>query len=102
MHCVKSICIRSYSGPHFFPHFPALGLNTERYAVSLCIQSECGKILEKADQNNSEYGHILRSGIVEGYFVIRLFSLLKLFNNKDNKYRNIYFFAFCEKSCNDF
>ena len=35
--CVKSVLIRSYSGPYF----PALGLNT--------------------DQNNSEYGHILGS-----------------------------------------
>ena len=36
-HCVKSVGIRSYSGPYF----PAFGLN--------------------ADQNNSEYGHFLRS-----------------------------------------
>ena len=35
--CVKHVRIRSYSGPHF----PAFGLNT--------------------DQNNSEYGHFLRS-----------------------------------------
>ena len=26
------------------PCFPAFELNTERYSVSLCIQSECGKI----------------------------------------------------------
>ena len=32
-HCAKSVHIRSYSGPHF----PAFGLNTERYGVSLCI-----------------------------------------------------------------
>ena len=38
LHCMKSVCIRSYSGPYF----PAFGLNT--------------------DQNNSEYGHFLRSG----------------------------------------
>ena len=31
----------------FFPHFPAFGLNTERYAVFLCIQSECGIMREK-------------------------------------------------------
>ena len=34
----------------FFPHFPAFGLNTERYKVydvSLRIQSKCGKIQEK-------------------------------------------------------
>ena len=34
-HCVKRVRIRSYSGPHF----PALRLNTERYSVSLRIQS---------------------------------------------------------------
>ena len=28
--CVKNVCIRSYSGPHF----PAFGLNAERYEVS--------------------------------------------------------------------
>ena len=27
--------------------FPALGLNTERYEVSVRIQSECGKMQEK-------------------------------------------------------
>ena len=37
-HCVKSVRIRSYSGPCF----PAFGLNT--------------------DQNNSEFGHFLRRG----------------------------------------
>ena len=39
-HCVKSIFIRSFSGP-YFPTFPP---NTEGYSVSLRIQSECGKI----------------------------------------------------------
>ena len=34
-HCVKSVRIRSYSGPHF----PAFRLNTGRYGVSLRIQS---------------------------------------------------------------
>ena len=32
-HCAKSVHIQSYSGPRF----PAFGLNTERYSVSLCI-----------------------------------------------------------------
>ena len=31
----------------FFLHFPAFGLNTERYGVSLRIQSEYGKMWEK-------------------------------------------------------
>ena len=34
----KNVGIRSYSGPHFH----AFGLNTERYSVSLFIQSEIG------------------------------------------------------------
>ena len=37
--CVKSARIRSYSGPHF----PAFGLNTERYGISLHIKSKWGK-----------------------------------------------------------
>ena len=45
-HCVKSVPIRSYSGPYF----PAFGLNT--YSVQM---------RENADQNNSKYGHFLRS-----------------------------------------
>ena len=54
LYCVKSIRIWSFSGPYF----PAFGLNTEIYSVTLRIQSKCGKIM---DQKNSEYGHLLRS-----------------------------------------
>ena len=46
-HCVKRICIRSYSGPYF----PAFGLNTERNGVSLRIQSECEKIRTRITPN---------------------------------------------------
>ena len=45
--CVKSLLIWSYSGPHF----PAFGLNTERWGVFLGIQSVCGKILTRITQN---------------------------------------------------
>ena len=48
---VKSVRIRSYSGPHF----PAFGLNTERYGVSLCIDSECGKIRTRIDPNTDTF-----------------------------------------------
>ena len=37
--CVKPDHIRSFSNPYF----PAFELNTERYSVFLCIQSEYGK-----------------------------------------------------------
>ena len=40
LHCVKSVRIRSYSGPHF----PAFGLNTERCVEYLSVQSKCGKM----------------------------------------------------------
>ena len=39
-HCMKSVRIQNVSGLYF----PAFGLNTERYSVSLGIQSEFGKI----------------------------------------------------------
>ena len=39
LHCVKSVRIRSFSGPYF----PAFRLNTERHGLSFRIQSECGK-----------------------------------------------------------
>ena len=38
-HCVKSVCIRSYSDPHF----PVFGLNMERSSVSLRISPNAGK-----------------------------------------------------------
>ena len=48
-HCVKSVRIRSFSGLYF----SAFRLNTERYGVSLSIQSECWKY----GPENSKYGH---------------------------------------------
>ena len=51
MHCVKRLRIRSYSGPHF----PAFGLNTERYVISLRIQSKCGKSLTRITPNTDTF-----------------------------------------------
>ena len=45
-------------GDFFGPYFLAFGLNTERYEVSLRIQSECGKIRTR---KNSVFGHISHS-----------------------------------------
>ena len=42
------------------PCLPAFGLNTERYEVSLRIQSKCGKIQTR---NYSVFGQFSRSGI---------------------------------------
>ena len=37
------------------PYFPVLGLNTERYGVFLCIQSECGKIRTRKTPNKNTF-----------------------------------------------
>ena len=50
-HCMKSAHVRNY----FRPHFPTFGLNTERYWVSLRIQSECGKIRTRRTPNTDTF-----------------------------------------------
>ena len=50
-HCVKSVRIRSYSALHF----PAFGLNMERYSASLCMQSQCGKIRTRITQSTDTF-----------------------------------------------
>ena len=50
--CVlENVRIRSYSGPYF----PAFELNTERYSVSLRIQSEWGKIRTRTTPNTDTF-----------------------------------------------
>ena len=46
-HCLKNNRIRSFCGPYF----PAFGLNTERYGVSLRMQSKCGEIQTRKAPN---------------------------------------------------
>ena len=50
-HCVKSVRIRSYSGPYF----TVFGLNTERYGVFFRIQSEYGKIRTRITPNTDTF-----------------------------------------------
>ena len=47
----QSVRIRSYSGPDF----PATGVNTERYKVSLGIMSKCGKMRTRISPNTGTY-----------------------------------------------
>ena len=49
--CVKSAHIRSYSSPYF----PAFVLNTERYFLSLRIQSECEKMRNRKTPNTDNF-----------------------------------------------
>ena len=55
-HCKKSLRIWSYSGPYS----PAFWLTTERYSVSLCIQSECGKIRTTITPNTETFHELTR------------------------------------------
>ena len=50
-HCAKSVRIWSHSGPNF----PAFGLNTERYVISLLIQSECRKMQTRITRNSETF-----------------------------------------------
>ena len=59
-YCVKNVRIQSYSGPHF----PVFGLNTE----ILRISPYSVRKRENTDQNNSEYGHFLRSVPCRGIY----------------------------------
>ena len=61
IHCVKGVRIRSFSSPHF----PAFGLNTERYFVSLRIQSECRKIRTRRTPNTDTFKVVIIIGITE-------------------------------------
>ena len=81
-HCVKSARIRSYSGPHF----PAFGMNTERYGLSLPIQSECGKIRTRKTRNTDTFHAVycvtssaalpILSGIISGFIPVNLKELV--------------------------
>ena len=47
------------------PYFPAFGLNTKRYFVSLRIQSECGKIRTRKNSVFRHFSHSVGSAIQE-------------------------------------
>ena len=49
MHCVKGVRIRIYYSP------PASGLNTERYSLSLRIQSKCGEMRTRITPNTDTF-----------------------------------------------
>ena len=69
-YCEKTVRIRKLSGPHF----PASGLNTERYGVSLRIQSECGKMRAKKILNTDTFHAVC--------FYVISFSILQIHVSK--------------------
>ena len=75
------------------PYFPAFGLNTERYSVSLRIQSEYGKIRTR---KNSVFGHFPHSACfghkIEFSFNYKNLLLLKKQNQYAQKINRVKFF----------
>ena len=55
IHCVKSVRIRSCSGPHF----SAFELNTEKYSVTLGIHSEYGEVRTKITPNTDTFHAVI-------------------------------------------
>ena len=53
---MKSVRIRSFSSPYF----PTFGLNTERYSISLRIQSECRKIRIRKNSVSGQFSRSVR------------------------------------------
>ena len=71
---VKSVRIWSYSGPCF----PAFGLNTERYSLSLRIQSECGKIQTRITPNTDTF-YAVKTIFIKNKRALNLPLILTLF-----------------------
>ena len=92
-HCAKNIYIRSYSGPYF----PSFGLNTERYSVSLRIQSECGKIWTRITPNTDTfyavYFSYLHKNVAEAYSEPSRTSKMQLFAKIVNGFQPLIIFA---------
>ena len=69
-------CVKSAQS---IQYFPAFGLNTKRYFVSLRIQSEWGKIRTR---ENSVFGHFSRSVFNRNIFTSQFLCTLFLFQSQ--------------------
>ena len=84
--CVKSVRIRSFC----IPYFSAFRLNTERYGVSLRIQSKYGKMPIRKAPNTDTFHAVHGIWYVESaryYYYYKLNNLKNIqISNKSNKY----------------
>ena len=86
--CMKSVRIQSLSGSYF----SAFGLNTERYGVSVCIQSKCGnKRSRKTPSTDTSYADFFFWMNAIHYYNLIYISKKNVDENKMiRKYVNIY------------
>ena len=97
-HCVKNVRIWSYSRSYF----PAFGLNTERYGVSLHIQSECEKIRTRKSPNTDTFHAVtvvkfILNKMNSKWMFFRRFSVLPLSLERSLKLRycrTVYYLQF--------
>ena len=86
--CMKSVRIQSLS----CSYFSAFGLNTERYGVSVCIQSKCGnKRSRKTPNTDTSYADFFSWMNAIHYYNLIYISKKDVDENKTiRKYVNIY------------
>ena len=84
LHCVKNVRIWSFPGPHF----PAFGLNTERYEVSLRIQSECEKIRTRKTPNTDPFYTVLNITYIFEELLLAAFVILSLTCETQSQIKN--------------
>ena len=86
----------SKNGVFSGPYFPSFGLKTERYEVSLRIQSECGKIRTR---KNSVFGYFSQNSdcnLLREYFWNSFLQELRNFNIKTSIQISLFLlFSFC-------
>ena len=81
---MKSVRIRSYSGPHF----PAFGVNTGKYSVSLRIHSECEKTRNRITPNTTiftQFNTVISRYIIENCENCQNYNLQMLKRSHANK-----------------
>ena len=92
-HCTKNVRIQSYSGPYF----PACGLNTERFGVSLCIQSKCGKMWIRITLDTDTFHAV--NGFWRFLFLIYFSKYYQKFLLETELSQYFYYFLQCIQKC---
>ena len=82
---MKSVRIQRLSGSYF----PAFGLSTNRYSVSLRIQSKCGKIRTRKTANADTFHTVLAIEMYKIYDDISLTIMSEIFTLKHQNYYNL-------------
>ena len=83
-HCVKSVGIRSFSGPYF----PALGLNTEIYAQISVFRRNAGKYGPEKLQIRTLFAQVVLSRRVFEWIVILIGSEINPLSPNFTKWSN--------------